>query len=117
MRQWNGRNRQAVRARHKAYKTNKPDNYRNAYLKTRFGIGLAEYNTLLEKQGGVCAACKKAEDSRSPSGVGLKRLAVDHCHKTGKVRGLLCARCNTVVGQAREDMGILLALLDYLKQN
>lgn len=60
---------------------------RDAKYRSRFGITLTEYNAILESQGGKCALCDKECDSWG-------NLAVDHCHKTGKVRGLLCMKCN-----------------------
>lgn len=60
-------------------------------LKRKYGITLAEYDQMLEEQHGVCAICGGAD----PSG---RRLAVDHDHETGKVRGLLCTSCNTRLG-------------------
>lgn len=56
----------------------------------KFGLTIDEYERNLERQDGVCAICKRVEVD--------KRLAVDHCHETGKVRGLLCMRCNTAIG-------------------
>jgi fructose-1,6-bisphosphatase len=60
-------------------------------LKRNFGITLAEYDQMLEDQHGICAICGGV----NPDG---KRLAVDHDHETGKVRGLLCTSCNTRLG-------------------
>jgi len=67
-----------------------------------------ERAVFLEKQGGCCAICNKAEMSFS------KRLSLDHNHKTGKLRGLLCYRCNKfIVG--RHDYESALKLLNYLR--
>lgn len=63
-------------------------------LKKRFGITESIYQALLEKQDGVCAICGKKETQKHKSGVTL-RLAVDHEHGSGIVRGLLCRLCNT----------------------
>src|SRR5438105_9932161 len=60
-------------------------------LKKKFGITQAEYDQMFEEQDGVCKICRKPE-SRICRGI-LCRLAVDHDHKTGKVRGLLCSKC------------------------
>ncbi len=64
---------------------------RRKMLKTNFGITLEQYDQMFEKQNGVCAICNGINaDGR--------RLAVDHSHETGKVRGLLCTRCNIGLG-------------------
>lgn len=65
---------------------------RSVHLKTKFGITPEEYDAMLHKQRGKCAIC------RQPEKVVGKSLAVDHDHKTGKVRGLLCGSCNQLLG-------------------
>jgi hypothetical protein len=75
----------------------------------RFGISQEVYNEMLQRQGGGCAIC--GEDC--PTG---RSLAVDHNHTTGKVRGLLCAKCNLLLGQV-EDEARLQRMLDYLKSH
>lgn len=62
-----------------------------------YGLTLDNYNALLQKQEGGCAVCKKVP---SPTKTGRSGLHVDHDHVTGKVRGLLCSRCNTFMGYA-----------------
>ena len=64
---------------------------RKADLKKNYGITIEEYETLLDNQNGVCYICQ----NECPSG---RRLAVDHCHETDKIRGLLCCKCNTGLG-------------------
>lgn len=61
------------------------------HLQRKFGLSLADYNKMLADQGGVCKLCGGV----TPGGM---RLAVDHDHNTGKVRGLLCQRCNVHLG-------------------
>ena len=63
----------------------------DATLMRKYGISSATYNELLRKQNGVCAICHCHQRYQS--------LAVDHCHKTGKVRGLLCVNCNRGLGK------------------
>lgn len=75
-------------------------------LRTKFGIAPEDYYRMYEEQGGVCAICSKAEPER--------RLAVDHCHRTGKVRGLLCRKCNMAVGLLGEDPDVLTRARSYL---
>lgn len=74
----------------------------------RFGIGLAEYDALFKAQRGVCAICNKQSD---------KKLAVDHDHDTGEVRGLLCGACNRGIGLLKDDAQILHKAIEYLKSH
>lgn len=92
-------------------KDNDPDflkvRYRERGLKSNYNLDLSSYNSLLESQQGKCAICKKGSD---------KHLFVDHCHKTGKIRGLLCQHCNTLLGMAFDDVDILLGAVAYLNK-
>ena len=83
-----------------------PDNSRRQRMR-RQGVTLKEYDRMLAKQGGVCAIC-----GEPPAKI---RLAVDHCHTTGKVRGLLCLRCNMGLGYFTDDPAKLEAAIEYLK--
>ena len=87
------------------YKDNikREKNYR---LKKEYGISIEEYDERLKKQNGCCAICLK-----QPS---KKRLAVDHSHSTGKIRGLLCSNCNTAIGKFKDDKSLLAKAIDYL---
>lgn len=95
----------------KAY-YNKPENkrkYKSQMLKQTYGITIEEYEALLEKQNNVCAICKQPELT-----VRNKNLAVDHCHKSGKIRGLLCSHCNRAIGLMKDDYKILREAANYL---
>lgn len=81
---------------------------RRARLKKKYGISLEQYDAMLAKQGGVCAIC-----GRPP---GRRRLAVDHCHKTKRVRGLLCYKCNYGLGVFRDDPVRLAKASAYLTE-
>ncbi len=83
--------------------------HRNAYLKRRYGITSEDYDRMCDEQGGVCAICEEPEGQKK-----LKYLSVDHDHKTGTVRGLLCHRCNKVLGMLREDIGVLWEMMCYI---
>lgn len=78
---------------------------RRLVLKTLFNMTPQDYEAILTLQGGVCALCK-----RPPKTV---RLAVDHDHKTGLIRGLLCQWCNRAIGQFRDDIARVNALVKY----
>jgi hypothetical protein len=83
---------------------------RKQHLKVRYGITPEDYDVMLQKQKGKCAICDR--HGQSP---GNKRLLdVDHCHKTGKIRGLLCNRCNQSMGKVKDDIDLLKKFLAYL---
>ncbi len=80
-------------------------------LKYRYGITYEDYNKLFNKQNGLCAGCYRHQAQFK------RRLNVDHDHKTGKVRGLLCMKCNTLLGFVEDDPQILQRLQEYLRRN
>lgn len=85
-------------------------------LRRDFGAEIADvYMRLFEAQGGVCAACKQPETQMRNGKV--KWLAVDHCHETDVVRGLLCCDCNIAIGKMRDDPARLRAAADYLEKD
>tara|TARA_R110000782_G_scaffold244042_1_gene330799 strand:+ start:68 stop:529 length:462 start_codon:yes stop_codon:yes gene_type:complete len=84
---------------------------RNQHLQKMYGIDTAIYEGMREQQLFSCLICKEHEDT-------LKRgLFVDHCHTTGKVRGLLCQPCNFLLGMARDDRSVLKQAIKYLDQH
>lgn len=88
--------------------------YRKHHLKTKYGITPEQYDALLEAQDGCCAICGQPEAISTWNG--QPRLAVDHDHATGEIRGLLCNHCNTGLGKFRDDPDVLDAAIDYLRQ-
>lgn len=82
-------------------------------LKKKFNMTHEEYEQMFYEQKGLCAVCKNPETS-TRAGV-IKRLAVDHNHITGKIRKLLCVRCNATLGQVNDNIEILQNMIDYLK--
>jgi len=91
---------------------------RRRRFRNNYGIDLEPYEAMLQAQGGVCAICKKPEKIEHLKGKGvLRRLAVDHDHATGRVRALLCGRCNRLIGLAGEDVSLLQAAIAYLEQH
>ena len=79
-------------------------------IKRLYGITIEEYNELKEKQNNKCAICGTDEKNL------IKKLAVDHCHTTGKVRGLLCRKCNSGIGFLQDDIEVLTNAIKYLKK-
>ena len=82
---------------------------RKAQYKFRYGISIEEYDDIYITQQGACAICFTHASE-------LKyRLHIDHCHETGKVRGLLCKRCNLAIGFLDEDIDKLNSSIKYLE--
>lgn len=77
-------------------------------LKKNYQMTVEEFNDMLERQGGVCAICKGPPKGR------FNTYNVDHNHKTGKVRGLLCFPCNVSIGNAMENTDILAKMILYI---
>jgi protein-arginine kinase activator protein McsA len=80
---------------------------KNTAIKRKFGITSVEYEKLLKHQQNKCAICQRDN----------VLFHIDHDHVTGKIRGLLCSNCNTAIGLLKEDEGILLMVIKYLKEN
>jgi len=87
---------------------------RREHTLRKFGLTSATYDALLEKQKGVCAICKKPEEAERKGRV--FNLAVDHNHRTGKIRGLLCCRCNRLLGRIENNPDWLAQALEYLEK-
>lgn len=83
-------------------------------LATRYGLSVAEYEAMLLRQDGKCAACGRGETCLGRGGM-VKSLGIDHCHKTGAIRGLLCHDCNLVLGHVRDSPTLLRRLAAYLE--
>ena len=83
--------------------------------KYRYGISENELNKIFIEQGGVCAICGLSESQTSKYGR-MKKLSIDHCHTTNKVRGLLCVACNTGLGGFKDNIDILASAISYLQQ-
>src|SRR5574343_1143003 len=88
----------------------------NSMLVSKFGITLKEYNDMFDAQNGVCAVCGLPE-RRTEGPEVSERLCVDHDHKTGKIRVLLCRTCNSALGLVNDDVSILLKCMEYLVRN
>jgi hypothetical protein len=95
------------------YYTN-PATQRDYILRKNYGLSLNDYNCLVEKQEGKCAICGKEETAQTKTGIN-KTLAVDHCHSTGEVRGLLCQRCNVAIGLLGDNLAIYENCQKYLQ--
>lgn len=79
----------------------------------KYGINVDTYNSMFLSQKGVCAICGQPETKLVRDKISA--LAVDHCHSTGKVRGLLCVRCNMGIGHFKDSLEVLEAAYHYLR--
>ena len=113
MREWQIKNRDKRNMQQRERFAKNPEKYRAIYkkksLEWNYGLNLEDYNTMLVEQGDCCAICK----SDNP-GVKNRGWHVDHDHITGDVRGLLCHKCNHLLGNARDNPEILTAAIQYL---
>lgn len=96
------------------YNKKNPSKRKHGDLKKKYNISFDEYSKMFSEQNGVCKVCFKSETQVHPISGTPYMLSVDHCHTTGKIRGLLCNRCNRVLGMVNDDTDILLALKEYL---
>lgn len=80
------------------------------HMKRAYGLGFKEYEEMLFNQNGVCAICS----GEPPKNQHKKRLNIDHCHSTGKIRGLLCDACNRAIGLLKDSPDLLNKAISYL---
>jgi hypothetical protein len=83
--------------------------YRRHQLKKKYGISLEQYDQMLALQNGRCGVCESVSPRGKPT------FAVDHCHDTGRVRGLLCGPCNQAIGLLGDNEKLLFKAIQYLK--
>lgn len=95
---------------------NNPDKVLASHMRRTFGLAFDDYQKMLQRQNGLCFICEKPEISTDPRSGKQKRLQVDHCHTTGKIRGLLCYRCNTAIGYLQDDPAAAARLAEYLSK-
>jgi hypothetical protein len=77
-------------------------------MKSIFNLTIEDYNILFENQSGCCAICNRHQTEFK------KRLAIDHCHNTNIIRGLLCSSCNTALGLLKDNVNALQNAIEYL---
>lgn len=94
----------------KQYSAN-PSAAKNRDLKKNYGIDINAYNALLLIQNYSCKICNRHKDEFD------RALAVDHCHKTDKIRGLLCTNCNRAVGNLKDSEQLAFKAFQYLSEN
>ena len=110
---YRAKNREKIRAYGRQWKKNNPTTSNESY-KRLYGITEEDYLRMLKEQNEVCKICLKPETAKAKDKV--KRLSVDHCHTTGKVRGLLCDNCNKALGCFKDSISNLENAIKYLKE-
>jgi hypothetical protein len=103
------------------------DQWKEYRLKKKFGLTLDDYNSMLVSQNSCCAICQthiseyvsQCDGSKSvfAQRKSKQNFSVDHCHNTGKIRGLLCYNCNLLLGNAKDKINLLTSAIDYLKRH
>lgn len=88
-----------------------PAVFRDWALRTNYGIDTEQYNQMLIEQNHRCKICNRHKSEFKHA------LAVDHCHVTGKVRGILCPNCNTGVGKFKDDSSLLAKAYLYIQEH
>jgi hypothetical protein len=104
---WRKNNPDKLKAQRAKYHRDNPHKTYLWSLKTRYGLSQHQYREMLSKQQGLCAIC----------GDLMKKINVDHDHKTGKVRGLLCFTCNSMLGCSKDNQNLLSAGVAYLQKH
>lgn len=107
---WQRENRGKMSEIRRNWVLNNPTKEKNRRLVYSTGITLEQYEEMLKNQNGVCCICNHiSEDGR--------QLCVDHCHNTGKIRGLLCNKCNAGIGFFKDRIDVLSSAINYLQKN
>lgn len=109
-RRWSLNNPDKVRENVRRWRENNPEKSKAASRKQnlgQYGLTLADFEALNRKQNGLCCICQKTCSKH-------KVLSVDHCHKTGRVRGLLCDGCNKGLGHFKDDFSTLIRAANHI---
>lgn len=101
-------NKQACLQKAREYRLKNTANRRNYMLKTNYGITSEQWNMMFSAQGKCCAICKSDHSNK-------QQWHTDHCHVSGRVRGILCHMCNTMLGAAKDRIEVLRSAINYLK--
>lgn len=87
------------------------------WFRYRYGLTLVQVEAMAEEQGGLCAVCCQPETKTDPRTGKVRRLSVDHNHRTGQPRQLLCLRCNQALGLVDDDQQLLERMVAYLDRH
>lgn len=107
---WRKKNAQRVKENNRKFR----NNIRESELKKKYNLTLQSRQVLLESQNNKCAICSCDINFYT---MGKGQFAVDHCHRTNKVRGILCRRCNVCIGMFNDEADTIMKASEYLKRH
>lgn len=107
--------REEVKQKYQAYWVRAKLSHKDRFFKRTYGISLEDYQNLLKQQNNACAICERQESVLDKRTKEPRRLAVDHDHETGTIRGLLCMSCNVGLGKFGDNQETLRKALNYLE--
>lgn len=112
---WSLANKEKVRESKRKWENKaEGEHARKLIVKRKYGLNPKEYINLINNQGNLCAICFQEEPKQKIKTNRRRSLSVDHCHSTGKVRGLLCSKCNLGIGSFEDDLNRLHNAILYL---
>ena len=113
-RRWKAEHREELAAYYRDWNAARPGYKRANRVLREYGLTIEQVEQMEVEQGGVCAICQQPPSGRGRNGA---RLHIDHCHATGRVRGLLCSPCNTALGQLADDPERMQRMIDYVTKD
>ena len=116
MKEYRQNNKDQIAKQKKGYR-DRPGNkekVQKQHLKRKYDLTQEEYDKMLEQQNNKCVICGDYETNKRKGEI--QSLSVDHCHKTGKIRGLLCNNCNLTLGYSKEDIYRLNKCIEFIKK-
>ena len=116
LREWHHENKEKKSRSFKNWQERNKHKLRGDRLMKTYGLSNDDYVSMFESQIGLCAICNEPQQGITKDGE-TRFLCVDHCHTTGKVRELLCVKCNTGIGQFKDNPEILKQAIKYLKKH
>lgn len=100
----------------KSWNSRTPVKRLEQHLRYKYNLSKDQFDNMWRKQLGLCSICQTTLPDVTKYEQRRRHYTVDHCHKSGRVRGLLCTSCNTLLGMAKDSKETLLRAVDYLKK-